>query len=195
MRRLVKQTASLLARVFVLPLALIAGFGKFHQGFVFGAQLLAPFPGLIGSYLRVAYYKQTLEHVGSDCHIAFGSYFAHPEASMGTGVGIGAYSVLGHVDLADRTRIATGVQILSGANQHRRNAQGRVTDEGRIPRRLQIGCDCWIGASATIMGNLGDEVTVAAGWVVFQDVPSGATVAGNPTRLVSLARAEKASTS
>ena len=192
MKKLLKPSVRFVAHVLVFPLALLAGFGRFEEAFVFGGQFLAPFPGLIGSYLRVAYYKQTLEQVGSDCLIAVGSYFAHPEASVGTNVGVGAYCVLGHADIGDRTRIAGGVQILSGANQHRRNAEGRVTDEGGIMRRLKIGSDCWIGASAIIMADLGEEVTVAAGSVVFQDVQSGATVAGNPSRVVGSAKTAKA---
>jgi maltose O-acetyltransferase len=73
---------------------------------------------------------------------------------------------------------------LSGASQHSRDAHGRLTDDGRIFRRLRVGSHCWVGAASVIMANLGDQVTVAAGSVVSRDVPSGATVAGNPSRLV-----------
>lgn len=172
------------ASLLVLPAAGIAMFGRFHAGFEFSAQALALIPGLVGSYLRVAYYSMTLEGCGRDIHINIGSYFAHPQASIGARVGIGSYCVLGQVQLGDRTLVASGVQILSGDRQHARDAEGRLTDEGRIFRQVKIGPDCWIGASSVIMADLGASVTVAAGSVVSKDVGSGATVAGNPSRFV-----------
>lgn len=181
-----KQIVSLLARIFVLPLALIAGFGRFHEGFVFGAQLLAPFPGLIGSYLRVAYYKQTLEHVGADCHIAVGSFFAHPQSSIGNRVGIGSYCVLGQVSLGDGTLVASTAQVLSGSRQHLRDERGCLTDRGRTFVRVTVGKECWIGAGAVVMSSLGDMVTVSPGSVVSNDVPSDVVVVGNPARPVSV---------
>lgn len=183
-KRWVKRGAMFAAVLMVLPAACLALFGRFHGGFVFCAQGLALAPGILGSYLRVAFYSLTLERCGKDSHIALGSYFSHAQASVGARVGIGAYCILGRVDLGDRTLLASGVQILSGARQHVRNAQGRLTDEGRVFRRVRIGSDCWIGASSVIMANLGAHVTVGAGTVVSRDVPSGATVAGNPSRLV-----------
>lgn len=181
---LVKNVARAAAIILVLPAACLALFGRFHNGFVFGAQALAFAPGILGSYLRVAFYSLTLEGCGPDCHMSVGSYFSHAQASMGAGVGIGPYSVLGQVDVGDRTLVAAQVQVLSGFNQHVRDAKGQLTDEGRVFRRLRIGSDCWIGAASVIMADLGAQVTVAAGSVVSRDIPSGATAAGNPARLV-----------
>jgi acetyltransferase-like isoleucine patch superfamily enzyme len=183
-KSLVKWGARTVALLLVLPAALLALFGRFHGGFVFCAQALALAPGVLGSYLRVAFYSLTLGRCGEDNHISVGSYFSHAQASMGAHVGIGAYCVLGQVDLGDRTMLATGVQILSGSNQHVRDAQGRLSDEGRTFRRLKVGSDCWVGAASIIMADLGAHVTVAAGSVVSRDIPAGATVAGNPARLV-----------
>ena len=183
-KRLVKGGARAAAVILALPAACLAFFGRFHGGFIFFAQALALVPGVPGSYLRVAFYSLTLERCGHDSHIAVGSYFSHAQASVGAHVGIGAYCVLGQVDLGDGTLLASGVQILSGDSQHVRDAQGQLTDEGRIFRRLKVGSDCWIGAASVIMANLGSHVTVAAGSVVSRDVPPGATVAGNPSRLV-----------
>lgn len=183
-KTLVKGIATVVATILVLPLAFIAVFGRSHQGFLFGAHALALGPGIVGSYLRVAYYALTLDAFGRDGHIAIGSYFAHAQASAGSQVGIGAYCVLGQVDIGDRTQIASHVQSLSGRNQHTRDAHGRLTDEGRSFRRLKIGADCWVGAGAIVMADLGTSVTVAAGSVVVKDVPDGAVVAGNPSRVL-----------
>ncbi len=184
LKRLVKGASRAAAIFLVFPAACIALFGHFYGGFIFFAQALAFVPGVPGSYLRVAFYSLTLDRCGTDCNIAVGSYFSHAEASLGDRVGIGAYCVLGQVDLGDGAQVASCVQILSGANQHVRDPQGQLTDEGRIFRRLTVGPDCWIGAASVIMASLGGQVTVAAGSVVSRDVPPGATVAGNPSRLV-----------
>jgi virginiamycin A acetyltransferase len=181
-RRLLKQSVNLLARVSVLPLALTAGFGRFHEGFIFGAQLFALFPGIIGSYLRVAYYKLTLEHVGSDCHIAVGSFFAHSQSSIGNRVGIGSYCVLGQVSLGDGTLVASNCQVLSGSHQHLRDERGYLTDLDRRFVCVTIGKECWIGAGAVVMASLGNMVTVSPVSVVSTKVQDGAVVVGNPAR-------------
>ncbi len=184
MRKAAKSLASLVFRAAVFPAALITGFGRWQTGFEFFAQHFAGFSGIIGSYLRVAYYRLTLEKVGHDCHIAIGSFFASRRSSMGSRVGIGAYCVLGQVSLGDGTIMATGVQIISGSRQHLRDEHGHLTDVGRNFDRIKIGQECWLGAGAIVMADLGDRVTVALGSVVFRDVPSGAMVAGNPARLI-----------
>ncbi len=182
MKKLAKAIARLAAFVAALPWACLAGFGRFRGGFLFGSQALAAFPGTPGSYLRIAYYSLTLQGCGADCHMGLGSYFAHADASMGNHVGIGAYCVLGKVDLGDGTQLASSVQIVSGARQHVRDGQGRLTDEGRSFQRMKVGADCWLGAGAIVLANLGDRVTVGAGSVVTKDVPEGTTVVGNPAR-------------
>ncbi len=143
---------------------------------------MALVPGILGSYLRVAYYGFTLSQVGRDCHIGFGSFFAHSRASLGDKVGIGAYCVLGQCDIGEGTLLASHVQILSGSRQHRRDERGRLTDEGRSFQRVAIGAQCWIGAGAIVTADLGEGVTVGPGSVVSQNVPPGATVSGNPAR-------------
>jgi len=143
---------------------------------------MATVPGIVGSYLRVAYYRWTLDAVGRDCHIGFGSFFAHAHASMGNDVGVGSYCVLGQADIGEGTLLASHVQILSGSRQHKRDESGKLTDEGRTFRRIKIGMQCWIGAGAIITADLGDGATVGPGSAVSQNVPAGATVSGNPAR-------------
>jgi acetyltransferase-like isoleucine patch superfamily enzyme len=52
--------------------------------------------------------------------------------------------------------------------------------------RIDIGDDVWIGARATIIGDvrIGAGAIVGAGAVVTNDVPAGAVVAGNPAEVV-----------
>jgi len=121
------------ARVLVFPAALLAGFGRWHEPFLFFAHLMALMPGLPGNYLRGAYCAFTLDGVGRDCHISFGSLFAHSHASLGNRVGIGAYCVLGQVDIGEGTQCASLVQVMSGRRQHRRGAWRRKANRNREP--------------------------------------------------------------
>jgi acetyltransferase-like isoleucine patch superfamily enzyme len=183
---LAKGFVAVAARVLVFPVACIAGFGRWRTAYVCFAQALALAPGIVGSYLRVAYYGFTLEGVGPDCHISLGSYFAQPTASLGPKVGIGAYCVLGSVDIGEGSLLASMVQILSGTRQHSRDDSGRLTDQGRVFRRISIGPHCWIGAGAIISADVGAKTTIGPGSVVTSDLPSGSTVSGNPARNFSL---------
>lgn len=53
-------------------------------------------------------------------------------------------------------------------------------------RPVTIGRNVWIGGGALILPaiTVGDDAIVGAGSVVTRDVPDGATVAGNPARLL-----------
>lgn len=53
-------------------------------------------------------------------------------------------------------------------------------------RPVVIGDDVWIGWNATVLKGVtvGDGAVIAAGALVLRDVPAGATVAGNPARVV-----------
>lgn len=53
-------------------------------------------------------------------------------------------------------------------------------------RPIRIGARCFIGGGSTITPGvtIGDEVIVAAGSVVFDNVPSRVIVAGNPARIL-----------
>ena len=179
--------AIVVARILTFPAACLSGFGQWHEPFQFFAHIMAVMPGLPGNYLRGAYYSFTLDRVGKDCHIAFGSFFSHAHASLGDHVGIGAYCVLGQVDIGEGTLFASQIQVLSGRRQHRRDASGHLTDEGRVFRRISIGPHCWIGSGAMIMADVGAMATVGAGSVVAQDVPPGTVVCGNPAQVMSAA--------
>lgn len=182
MRSFAKRVAAVVARVLMFPSACLAGFGRWYEPYLFFAQAWAMIPARLGSYFRIAYYSFTLEGAGRDSHMGFGSYFVYPNASFGDDVGIGAYCVLGQVDIGEGTLMASHVQILSGSRQHRRDEAGHLTDEGRSFRRIAIGPHCWIGAGAIVTADLGEGVSVGPGSVVSQDVPKGATVSGNPAR-------------
>lgn len=153
--------------------------------FTIWAQYLALVPGLPGDYLRVAYYRLTLKNCHPESRIQFGSFFAHPEATVAQGVFIGPYCVMGKAYIGERTQIGTAVQLLSGRKQHTRTADGRIG--GAAPEGFEsiaIGADCWIGAQAIVMADVGPRTTIGAGTVVIRPLPSGVVAVGNPARIV-----------
>lgn len=81
------------------------------------------------------------------------------------------------------TQIGPGVQILT-ADHPRDPAQRRTMVE--FGRSVTIGRNVWIGGAAVILPGItiGNNAIVGAASVVTRDVPEGATVAGNPARLL-----------
>ncbi len=87
------------------------------------------------------------------------------------------------VTIGARTMFGPGVHIYC-ADHHR---DPSLRSKGiEIARPVTIGEDVWIGGGAIILGGvtIGDGAIVGAGSVVTRDVPKGATVVGNPARLV-----------
>lgn len=87
------------------------------------------------------------------------------------------------VHIGDGTQIGPGVQIL--AADHPRDAQARATG-AEFGRPVRIGRDVWIGGGAILLPGVtvGDGALIGAGSVVTRDVPAGATVVGNPARVL-----------
>ena len=181
LRKAIKVTVQALSLLIALPFAALAGFGRFSHGFHSIAQLFALVPGLIGDYVRVAFYVLTLQKCALRSRISFGSFFAHSSSVVGQGVYIGAYCVLGSCEIGEGTQIASHVQILSGRHQHHREADGYLHGaKEKNFSHVTIGEHCWIGAAAVIMADVGPETTIGAGAVVTRNVPGGVVAVGNP---------------
>jgi virginiamycin A acetyltransferase len=185
LKRFAKSLAHAVFLLLAFFPALLSAFGRLEPVFLLFAQACALTPGTLGDYLRIAYYKLTLDDCALDSRIQFGSFFAHPQAKVGSGVYIGAYCVLGRTEIGDRTQIASGVQILSGRRQHVRDQNGRIlgSDHGEFTS-ISIGADCWIGAAAIVMADIAEGSTVGAGSVVIHAIPANSVAVGNPARVV-----------
>ena len=88
------------------------------------------------------------------------------------------------VTIGAGTQIGPAVQIYA-ADHPRDPALRRQGLESGRP--VVIGEHAWIGGGAIILPGvtIGDEAIIGAGAVVTRDVPRGATVVGNPARIVA----------
>ena len=78
MKKLFKRLILYVSILLVSPILLIVHIGiflKFEYIFNTFGEFLSLFPGRLGSYLRVAYYKCTLEFMSENVVIEFGSFF------------------------------------------------------------------------------------------------------------------------
>jgi acetyltransferase-like isoleucine patch superfamily enzyme len=185
MKKIAKSIVQGISLILVFPLALLSAFGRLEPVYLFGAHVYALVPGLPGDYLRIAYCRLTLDECSLDSRMQLGSFFAHPRAKVARGVYIGCYCVLGQTSIGERTQIASGVQILSGRRQHGRDTGGQIRGaEKGIFETVSIGADCWIGAGAIVMADVGPGTTIGAGSVVTKPVPAGSIAVGNPARVI-----------
>ncbi|WP_276330227.1 sugar O-acetyltransferase [Rhodoplanes elegans] len=87
------------------------------------------------------------------------------------------------VTIGDATQIGPAVQIY--AADHPRDPETRRAGL-ELGRPVVIGKNVWIGGAAVILPGVtvGDDAVIGAGSIVTRDVPPGATVAGNPARVL-----------
>lgn len=186
-----KSLANLLAGILMLPAVgwyVIAcrflGTERTFPGF---SQCLSLLPGLVGAYLRRAFYRRVLPTCGDDVHISFGSVMSHPMTSLGARVYIGVGCMLGDVTLEDDVLVGSHVSVINGRHQHGIDRLDVPIREqpGEFPR-ITIGRDAWIGDRALVMANIGEQAVVGAGSVVTKPIPARAIAVGNPARIVRM---------
>jgi maltose O-acetyltransferase len=98
-----------------------------------------------------------------------------------TAIGVGAkFWNFNHIHVGRFCMFAADVTLVNGGHN--------VNTLEPFSGLLTIGNGCWIGNGARIIGPLtmGDNVIVAAGAVVVDDVPSGAIVGGVPARVIKM---------
>ena len=185
-KRLLKMAVFGVCLILTTPLIIVTWLEKkiFKNETIFVgfSQLLALIPGLIGTYLRAAYYYASLSQCSWETHIGFGSIFTHRSVSLGRNVSMGAYCVIGHADIGDNVMMASRVSIPSGKRQHFDHS-GRLSSETRYDR-VVIGNKSWIGEGAIIMAEVGSQSIVSAGTVVVKDMPNKCLIGGNPARVL-----------
>ena len=166
-----------------IPLALLSRLSDFI--FLFSSQLLAFVPYLVGTILRYEFYRFSLRSCGKNVMIGFGTVFLYRDIEIGDNVLIGMYNTVHHCDFESYVLTAEGCRFLSGSRYHHFDATDRpMALQGGSLRRIVIEEDCWIGANAVVMAEVGTGSVVAAGAVVTEDVNPGSIVGGIPAKLI-----------
>lgn len=148
-------------------------------------QFLALMPGLPGQYLRRAFLRRTLRECHVTATIEFGTLFSQAEAVIEENAYVGPRCHLGWVHIGRNALIAAGVHVPSGAQTHgMESTEVPIRDQPGARRCVRIGAGAWIGSSAVVMADVGDDAVVAAGAVVTSPVPPRAIVGGVPARLI-----------
>jgi len=182
-KRFALGTAALLVAPLILAARIERRLGASDLLFTLGAELLALGPGSPGVYMRIAYYRFTLEQCAWEAHVGFGSVFVRRAASLGHRASMGRYCVIGDAQIGEGVMIGSRVSVPSGKRQHL-DAVGRLSAaEGQFDR-VTIGAGCWVGEGAIVMSDIGAGCIVAAGAVVSSAMPARSMVAGNPARAV-----------
>lgn len=120
--------------------------------------------GLKGKFARGLYYLNRFLNknmqISYRCKIGYGFYIGH-----GGPIVVSRYTSFGNnVNISQFTTIGTNNE--EGAN---------------------IGNNVYIGPNVCIIGGvtIGNNVTIGAGSIVTKDIPDGATVAGNPAKILN----------
>lgn len=188
MKQYLKALSHLTAVILMTPILLSYFFFKMVFGktvFSGFSQFVSLFPGKLGSYLRIAFYRFAMTSCSRDCVIGFGTLFSQVDTEIGERVYVGPQCNIGSCKIEADCLIASGVHIMSGNAQHHfDSADVPVQQQGGIYEKITIGEDTWIGNGSLVMANIGKKCVVGAGSVVIREVPDHSIIAGNPAKLI-----------
>lgn len=177
------RLAGILSWPLVMPLVLLARMSDFV--FVTCSQMLALLPYVIGTIVRYEFYRYTLRRCGKNVMVGFGTVLIYRDIEIGDNVLIGMYNVIHYCDFGSYVLTAEGCRFLSGSRYHNydRVDVPMALQGGRL-KRITIEDDCWIGADAIVMDDVGKGSIVGAGSVVTSRVEPYTIVAGNPAKFI-----------
>jgi len=181
------RTASLVAGILcwpaILPLAAVSRLSDYIFRTV--SETLSLIPYLFGTIIRYEFYRWTITRCGKNVAIGFGTIFFYRDIKIGDNVLIGNFNIVHYCDFGSYVVIADGCQFLSGSKYHNfdRTDVPIALQGGRL-RRITVGDDCWIGANATIMNDVGEGAIVGAGAVLLDPAEAYAVTVGNPARFI-----------
>ncbi|MCU7555374.1 acyltransferase [Alteromonas sp. ASW11-19] len=190
-RQMVKKMMIALSQLIVMPLVVPCKLeewlseGKAETVFGFSAQLVAMLPGMPGAFLRKAFYSLTLKSCSTDCHIGFGTLFAHRSSVIEQHVYIGTYAIIGSAHIGEYSLIGSRASIISRQTLHTMGSDGRWTSyssDAVVP--TTIAKNVWVGEGCTIAADIGEGSQISSGSVVTTDIKPGILVGGNPPRFI-----------
>lgn len=108
--------------------------------------------------------------------------------SVGNNVGLGTHGFFGcagGIIIGDDTIFGNYVSLHS-ENHNFAEHDVPIRLQGVNRKGIRIGCNCWIGAKATILdgAEIGDGCIVAAGAVVSGKFPSNSIIGGVPAKII-----------
>jgi acetyltransferase-like isoleucine patch superfamily enzyme len=189
MKSALKALVNGLCLVLVLP----AYLGFRAAGVLLGTQKAFPgwsqafslLPGLLGTYLRRAFYRLVFPRCDWGACLSFGTIFSHATAEIGRSVYVGPYCCLGDVTLEDDVLLGSHVSISNGGAQHGiERLDIPIREQPGTWPRVTIGKDSWIGDRAVVMADVGRHCVIGAGSVVTTAIPDYAIAVGVPARVI-----------
>lgn len=189
MRSAIRSTLSLLFLGLVAPLSLpirwMRRLDRHDHLFRFGSQCISLVPGLLGIYVRRAYYVTVLPRCGKDVVIEFGTLFAQRDTEIGDRVYIGAFCNVGTCRIGDEVLVGSNVDIISGRYVHFCDDPDiPIRDQGGVFEKISIGDGSWLGNRSIVMAEVGSHCVIGAGAVVIRPCDEYGIYAGNPARPV-----------
>ena len=107
---------------------------------------------------------------------------------VGNNVGLGEkchYGCAGGIEIGDNTIV--GIYVTMHSENHIfTNINLPIREQGVNHKGIKIGCNCWIGAKATILDGtvIGNGCVVAAGAVVTGIFPDNCVIGGIPAKII-----------
>ena len=189
LKQRMKRIAIGVAAILVAPLIAIAKIeellSRSESWFTGCGGFLSLIPGRTGNYLRLAFYRFTLEECSNEVTFYFGTIVTHRSARIGYRVGFGYRCHIGTATIGDHVMVASRVSILSGARQHDvSDTTKNITEDEPVFERVHIGSNTWIGETAIVSADVGERCVVAAGSVVLRPVADFKMAMGNPARVM-----------
>lgn len=189
LKEIAKLTLRLIATVAISPLLLshllFSSISNADRSLESHSQLLSLLPGISGNYLRLAFYRFTLDQCDPTATICFGTIFSKAGARIGKHVYVGPRCMLGLVTLHEDVLLGPSVQIPSGPNTH---GTSSVNEPIRLQpgqlRRVSIGRDSWIGCNAIILEDQAEQTIIGAGSIATRKHDSRTVIAGNPATVI-----------
>jgi acetyltransferase-like isoleucine patch superfamily enzyme len=184
-KALARAVATLVALPALVSYALRRPFLGADRALEGSSQTLGVLPGVIGDYVRGAFYAHVLERCAVSTTIQFGTLFSQQGARIEERVYVGPRCHLGLVHLEADVLLAAGVHVPSGAATHGTDdLEVPIRDQGGRRTRVTIGAGTWVGSAAVVMADVGRHCVVGAGSVVTRPIPDYAVAAGNPARVI-----------
>ena len=188
-RKHFKTTAFWFATLLVLPELLsfwvrarLLGRDRALEG---SSQMLALVPGLLGQYVRRAFYCRALEYCHPSVTVEAGAFLTKADCRIEEGVYIGPRCQLGWATIERNALLAAGVHVPSGGQTHGfADSATPIRDQPVQRRMVRIGAGSWIGSGAVVMADVDRNTVVGAGAVVTKPLPEGVIAHGVPAQVV-----------